>query len=64
MEESKERRRNHQGERMGARHSINLGGDSDNENSKNIIHLGLRWTLIDYFTHNNQSKTGGPGGGE
>ena len=50
------------GEHVGARHSIDLGGDSDNEKSKNIIHLGLRWLPVNYFTHDNQSKTGGRGG--
>ena len=32
--------------------------------NKNIIDLGLRRPLIDYFTHNNQPITGGRGGEE
>ena len=36
-----------------------LGGDSNDKIYIYIIHPGLRWLLIDYFTHNNQPKTSG-----
>ncbi len=41
---------------VGGGYCFNFGGDSNNEKNKIIIHLGLRWPLIDYFTHNNQPK--------
>ena len=63
VEESRERRRNHQGA-CGVRCSIDLGGDLNNNKKYIYKHLGLRWSLIDYFRCNNQLKTGGHGGGE
>ena len=57
MEESRERRLDHQGV-CGVCYSIELGGDLND--TKNIyIHLGLRRPLIDLFAHNSQPKTSG-----
>jgi hypothetical protein len=43
-------------EHVGGRYCFDLGGDSNNEKNETIIHLGLRWPSIDYFTNNNQPK--------
>ena len=41
---------------VGGCYRIDLGGDLNDEKNENIIHLGLRGTPINHFTHNNQIR--------
>jgi hypothetical protein len=45
-------------EHVGGCYGIDSGSDLNDE-KKNVIHLGLRWPLINYFNTTTNQKTAG-----